>query len=203
MNRYEALQRVADLITEDDVVVAISLGRTKSEWYSLMPGDGTMFLPLMGGPMPFGLGVALGLPHRRVLVLDTDGSNLFDPSALCTLANERPSNLTVLVLDNEMYESVGGHPSATSRTVDLERLAAGAGIPVTATARSPHEVSSALSDMLSDGEVGYAVAKVEPGTVSLPPDKEKVTDSIEDKYRFLRHIERIEGISIRPFQVSD
>lgn len=201
MKSYEALQEVVGALTEEDLVVVTSTGRLKDEWYSMMPGDGTMFLPLMGGSLPFGLGLALVLTHRRVVVLDTDGSLLFDPAPLCTVANEAPQNLTLLVFDNEMYESIGGPPTHTSRNVDLEMLARGAGIKHTATARAPDEVLRALTSMLSDDQPGAIVVKIEPGKHrQFAPERGKKTDFVEDKYRFLRHVERQENLSIRtPF----
>jgi hypothetical protein len=53
--------------------------------------------------------------------------------------------------------------------------------------------------MLSDGQVGLLVAKIEPGLFKdIPPERAKESDGIEDKYRFMRHIEKLEKISIRP-----
>ena len=202
MKRYDALKRLADLVTPEDLVIT-SLGGTKLEWYSMMPGDGAMFLTLMGGPTPFGFGVATALPHRRVLVLDTDGSMLMNPGALCTLGNERPPNLTVLVFDNEVYEGAALHPTHTGRNVDLERIAAGAGIPCTATARDLDSVTQWASKMLDDGQVGFLLVKVEPGIATFPSEKRKITDGIEDKYRFVRYVERLENISIKPPYVAD
>ena len=136
MKRYDALQSLAGIVTGEDLVVT-SIGGVKTEWFALMPGDGTMFTDLLGCATPLALGVAMALPHRRVLGLDTDGSMLHNPGALCTVANELPPNLTIIVFDNERYESVtGGHRTHTSSNVDLERLAAGAGLPCTATARA-------------------------------------------------------------------
>lgn len=198
MKRYDALRELAGLVTDEDLVVAVSLGATKNEWYSLMPGDGTMFLPLMGGSLPFGIGMAVAQPERRVVVIDTDGSMLFGAASLCTLANEQPTNLTVLVLDNEMYESVGGHGSATSDRVDLAKLASGAGIAKAETARKPEQLREILTDLLTDDEVGFAVAKIEPGREALTPEQMKGTDATEDKYRFLRHVEKLQGAAIRP-----
>jgi thiamine pyrophosphate-dependent acetolactate synthase large subunit-like protein len=197
MKRYDALRQLAAQVTEEDLCVAVSLGATKNEWHSLMPGEGTMFLPLMGGSLPFGIGMAVAQPDRRIVVIDTDGSALFGAASLCTLANEAPPNLTALVLDNEMYESVGGHGSATRR-VDLAQLAAGAGVAKAATAREADELGQVLADLLTDGEVGFAVAKIEPGREPLEPSQVKGTDAMEDKYRFLRHMERLLGRPIRP-----
>ena len=202
MKRYEAMRRMAGLVTAEDLVVT-SIGTIKDEWYSLMPGDGTIFLSLMGGVVPFALGLAVALPHRRVVTFDTDGSCLANPGALCTIANELPPNLTILVFDNEIYEGVGGHPTHTSRNVDLERLAAGAGIPMTATARNPEAVTKLAAAMLADTQVGFLCVKIEPGVFrDFPPDRIKVSDGIEDKYRFIRHVERQEKISIKPHYIA-
>lgn len=198
MKRYDALQRMSRLVTADDYVVT-SIGTIKDEWYSLMPGDGTIFLSQMGGVIPFAFGLAVALPHRRVIAFDTDGSCLANLGAFCTLANELPSNLTVMVFDNQIYEGVGGHPTHTSRNVDLERIAAGAGIPVTATARDPEAVTRLASEMLADDQLGFICVKIEPGVFrDFPPDRFKVSDGTEDKYKFIRHVERREGISIKP-----
>ena len=203
MKRYEALQRIAKLVTAEDLVVT-SVGTIKNEWYSLMPGDGTFFLSLMGGVVPFAYGLAVALPHRRVLALDTDGGCLMNPGALCTMANELPPNVTILVFDNQIYEGVGTHPTHTSRNVDLERLAAGAGIPVTATARDPDAVTRHVTAMLADNQIGFVNLRIEPGVfTNFAKDRIKLSDGVEDKYKFIRHIERQENISIKPPYIAN
>lgn len=198
MKRYDALQRIAALLTPDDVV-AVSIGTIANEWYSVMPGDGSMFVSLMGGVVPFAFGLTVALPHRRVVAIDTDGSFLFNPGALCTVVNEQPANLTIVVIDNEMYEGVGGHPTHTKRRIDLERMAAGTGIAMTGTARDPDALGRLAGAMLADREPGFICAKVEPGVFrDFPADKVKHSDGAEDKYKFIRHIERREGVSIKP-----
>jgi sulfopyruvate decarboxylase subunit beta len=137
MKRYEALKELAGLVTHEDLVVT-SIGAVKPEWYSLMPSNGTMFADLLGCATPFSLGVALMLPHRRVLALDTDGGILFNLGALCTVGKELPPNLTIIVFDNEQYEGVvGGPPTHTSVNADIERIAAGAGIPLYSDGQKP------------------------------------------------------------------
>jgi sulfopyruvate decarboxylase subunit beta len=198
MKRYDAIQRIAKLLTPEDYVVT-SVGTIKAEWYSVTPTEGTFFLSLMGGVVPFAYGLAVALPHRRIVAFDTDGGCLMNPGALCTMANELPKNLTILVFDNEIYEGVGGHPTHTSRNVDLEKLAAGAGIPVTGTARDPETVTKLVSAMLADDTVGFLNLKVQPGVFrDFPAGRFKVSDGTEDKYKFIRHVERQEGLSIKP-----
>jgi len=204
MKRYELLKELAKLVTDQDLVVT-SIGGVKPEWYSLMPGNGTMFADLLGCATPFSLGVALNLPHRRVVALDTDGGMLFNLGALCTVGKESPPNLTIIVLDNERYEGVvGGPPTHTSGSVDLERMASAAGIPCTATAKTIENFVQSAATMMSDDKTGLMVAKIEPGIFKeIPPERAKESDGIEDKYRFLRHIEQLEKISIRPRYVRE
>ena len=204
MKRYELLKELAKLVTDQDLVVT-SIGGVKPEWYSLMPGNGTMFADLLGCATPFSLGVALNLPHRRVIALDTDGGMLFNLGALCTVGKELPPNLTIIVFDNEHYEGVVGcPPTHTGGRVDLAGMASAAGIPCAATVKSLENFVQSATMMLSDNKTGLIVAKIEPGVFKdIPPERVKQSDGIEDKYRFLRHIEQLEKISIRPRYVRE
>jgi sulfopyruvate decarboxylase subunit beta len=204
MKRYELLKELAKLVTDQDLVIT-SIGGVKPEWYSLMPGNGTMFADLLGCATPFSLGVALNLPHRRVVALDTDGGMLFNLGALCTVGKESPPNLTIIVFDNEHYEGVVGcPPTHTSGRMDLAGMASAAGIPCAATVKSLESFVQSATTMLSDNKTGLIVAKIEPGVFKdIPPDRVKQSDGVEDKYRFLRHIEQLEKISIRPRYVRE
>jgi sulfopyruvate decarboxylase subunit beta len=204
MKRYELLKELAKLVTDQDLVIT-SIGGVKPEWYSLMPGNGTMFADLLGCATPFSLGVALNLPHRRVIALDTDGGMLFNLGALCTVGKELPPNLTIIVFDNEHYEGVVGCPHThTGGRFDLAGMASSAGIPNTATVKSLENFVQSATMMLSDNKTGLIVAKIEPGVFKdIPPERVKQSDGIEDKSRFLRHIEQLEKISIRPRYVRE
>ena len=55
----------------------------------------------------------------------------------------------------------------------------------------------AADRVLNDNEFGFLVAKTAQAAVHRwPPEKQKTTDGIEEKYRFLRYVERLEGIRI-------
>ena len=204
MKRYDLLQELAKLITDQDLIVT-SIGGVKPEWYSLMPGNGTMFADLLGCATPFSLGVALNLPHRRVVALDTDGGMLFNLGALCTVGKESPPNLTIIVFDNEHYEGVVGcPPTHTGGRVDLAGMGSAAGIPCAATVKNLENFVQSATTMLSDNKTGLIIAKIEPGIFKdIPPERVKQSDGIEDKYRFLRHIEQLEKITIRPRYVRE
>ena len=46
--------------------------------------------------------------------------------------------------------------------------------------------------------MGYLVAKIDAGKHPWPVEKLKSTDGVEDKYRFMRYIEKLENIVIHP-----
>ncbi len=75
----------------------------------------------LGLCMPVGLGLALALPHRKVVVLDGDGNLLFNLASLADVAVHNPGNLITIVFDNESYQSCDGLPSATSAAVSKIR----------------------------------------------------------------------------------
>ncbi|NIR58575.1 MAG: thiamine pyrophosphate-binding protein, partial [Gammaproteobacteria bacterium] len=87
----------------------------------------------MGAAAMTGFGLALSQPERRVLVVTGDGELLMNVGALATIAVENPPNLSILCVDNGHYGETGYQRSHTSLGVDLERMAAGAGIKATRT----------------------------------------------------------------------
>ncbi|MQA97806.1 MAG: thiamine pyrophosphate-binding protein [Streptosporangiales bacterium] len=87
----------------------------------------------MGAATPIGLGLALARPDRRVLVLTGEGELLMSVGALATVGVLDPGNLSILCVDNGHYGETGYQKSHTSRGVDLELMARGAGIRRTLT----------------------------------------------------------------------
>ncbi|MCH7569440.1 MAG: thiamine pyrophosphate-binding protein, partial [Deltaproteobacteria bacterium] len=134
MIRYECLELLAPLVT-DQLVVTSQSGQ-KIEWGHLSNHEGNLLLGMMGCALGVGIGLALALPHRRVIVLESDGSILLSLSSLATLANLNPHNLGVFVFDNEVYSgSRISHPTATAGKTDLTAMARGAGIQHSITVR--------------------------------------------------------------------
>jgi sulfopyruvate decarboxylase subunit beta len=66
-----------------------------------------------------------------------------------------------VVFDNESLLSVGGFPTATATGSDIAAMAAGAGVPRTATVRTLEEFGAAFTAALGAGELTTLVAKVE------------------------------------------
>ena len=81
------------------------------EWNDLNPRELNFFANgAMGLGSSHALGIALGHPDRRVVVLDGDGSLLMNLGSLVTIAAVAPKNFVHFVCDNECYEANGGHP---------------------------------------------------------------------------------------------
>src|SRR3954447_6162123 len=112
MRRYDALQAIAPVI--GDSLVITNLANTATEWRAVRPHEGNLYFVGMGMVTPYATGLALALPHRRVLALDGDGGILFDLTVLGTLAQIAPANLCVIVFDNEGYVSTGKWSSTAS-----------------------------------------------------------------------------------------
>src|SRR5258706_5449782 len=115
--RIEVIRHIAALTGPQDLFVT-SIGATLDDWWNHKQADNTFFTTVLGSVSTTALGLAIALPHRRIIALESDGSVLMNTGALCTLAAERPDNLTIVVMDNSIYECIGGPPTHT-RTADL------------------------------------------------------------------------------------
>ena len=82
----------------------------------------------MGLACPIALGVALAQPGRRVFALEGDGSLLMQLGCLTTIATQAPENLTLIVMDNGIYQITGGQPTPGATTSDIVAVAQGCGL---------------------------------------------------------------------------
>ncbi|MCS6852876.1 MAG: thiamine pyrophosphate-dependent enzyme [Gemmataceae bacterium] len=86
------------------------------------------YMPSAMGHAPgLGLGLALAQPQRGVIVVNGDGCTLMNLGALVTLA-DNPAPLTLVIIDNGMYEVTGGQPTPAAGRVDFAAIARGAGV---------------------------------------------------------------------------
>jgi thiamine pyrophosphate-dependent acetolactate synthase large subunit-like protein len=195
MTRFACMERLAARLRDE--LVILSLGGSVDEWYTAAPHmrAASLFQQQLGCVTPQAFGLAVGLPHRRIVSLDTDGGLLFNLGILATLGNEQPPNLFVVVWDNECYASIGGPPTHTAfGRVDLAAIARGAGVAQAHTARTLADFDAHCAAGLAAAEPYLVVAKVAPGT--HPGIRRKPSDGREDKYIFVRHVEATEGITI-------
>lgn len=191
MKRFDCLKTLAAII--DDALVVTSAGATTLEWNALRPGDGNFRVRTLGLCSSIALGMALGLPHRKIVALDGDGSLLMNLCSLPTLARLRPGNLLHIVFDNEVYEASGSGKTATACGTDLVGIAAAAGIERAVWAGSLESFNEAATAAIRGDELCLIGVKIDSVRVEVPPFP---MDEIENKYRFIRYIERTEDIQI-------
>jgi sulfopyruvate decarboxylase subunit beta len=188
MKRIDCLKALARVTKDDDLVVT-NLGNTPHEWLSVRPSRANLYGMNLGECTPVALGLALALPHRRVIALDGDGNLLLNLVSLADTAYHKPSNLRIVVFDNQAYESPGGMPTATAHGVDLVQVAKGCGIAKSVMASTVEDFSEKIK-LFADPELCFLVAKIETGTIERPPYAS--LDYKFNKYIFATYIEETE-----------
>lgn len=191
MRRYECLEVLAPRIS-DELVVS-NVARTSFEWHMLCPREGNLYTMAMGMVTSVAHGLALALPHRRVIALDGDGGMLLNLGPLATIGNTRPDNLISIVFDNASYASTGGLPTATAGAADLAAIGRGAGIVNSVAVETLDEFQAVLTSAYQGGGPWLIVARVVNEKPAVEP---KLMDGRENKYRFVRYIEQTEGKTI-------
>ncbi len=108
--------------------IVVPVYQAAFEWLAIAPGALTyLAVGAMGQASSHALGLALGRPDKRVLVLDGDGSLLMNLGSLVTIAGAAPRNLVHFVCVNGTYEANGGHPIPGAGRVDFAGFARAAG----------------------------------------------------------------------------
>lgn len=199
MKRIDCLKIAAEEI--GDALVISTVGGAAAEWNSIRPGDGNLRCRTLGLVSSIAMGLALALPKRRVVGLDGDGALLMNACGLPTLAWQNPPNLTLLVFDNGIYEASGLRRTATSAGADLMAMARGAGVKNASWASSLDDFRRLLREAVCKNALAMVGVKSDAGidyfkTWQRLPSFEY--NEVENLYRFMRHIEKLEGRRLVP-----
>jgi len=145
----------------DAIVIS---GRGGKHWITM--SDTALDMPLgdpaMGGHSGFGLGLALALPHKKIVLFDSEGDLQMSMGILMTIAEQKPENFYHFMLDNECYATTGGQPVANAKNVKYDQLAAGAGYPRSFAFDSLEKFEHALPDILEKKGPVFVAMKVKP-----------------------------------------
>ena len=192
MKRYECLQAIAPLIKEELFVT--TAGGATSEWAAVRPGDNNFQVKTLGLCSSIGLGLAIAVPRRKVFVFDGDGALWMNFGSLATIGLHQPKNLIHICWDNREYESSGGEPTVSrAGRIDFSAVARAAGIQSARSVETVQELVQAVRDALDRNGPHFIWARIEPGRAKVPP---LPYDELENKYRFIRYIEKTEGIAV-------
>jgi thiamine pyrophosphate-dependent acetolactate synthase large subunit-like protein len=127
MSLTAALEVLRALRREEIVVTTMGTAR---EWPKLSehPLDFHYIPSAMGHAPMLGLGLALARPDRETIVLNGDGCMLMSLGCLVTIAASGARNLTLVIIENGLYEVTGGQRTAAVGTgVDFAQFAQAAG----------------------------------------------------------------------------
>ncbi|MGE0759596.1 MAG: thiamine pyrophosphate-dependent enzyme [Pirellulaceae bacterium] len=183
MDGTAALAVLARLRTTELVVT--TMGATR-EWSRLTDSPWDLhYLPSAMGHAPMlGLGLALARPERSVIVLNGDGSQLMSLGCLVTIAASGATNLTLVVLDNGVYEVTGGQATpGRIAGVDFALIARGAGFPTAATFDDISAWEQQAGTCLAGPGPRLIALHVSPVTQDVVP---RVTISLPERLRRLR-----------------
>jgi len=166
LHRRDVVKRLLEDRPRNLLAVA---GLGSSAWDVCAAGDhpaNFCFIGAMGQAAPFALGLALAQPAKPVVLFTGDGDLLMSLGVLATIANQAPSNLGIVVLDNEVYFETGGQVTATAGPTDLAAVARGAGFRHALTLTGDRELP-ALKRALFDCD-GLCFATVKVAAERLP-----------------------------------
>jgi sulfopyruvate decarboxylase subunit beta len=159
MNRRDAFRALARLITDEIVVASYS---SAFEWLAIAPRPLNYFsVGAMGLDSSHALGLALGAPEKRVVVLQGDGSLLMNLGSLVTIAAAAPQNLIHFVAQNGTYEANGGHP-IPDQGAGFAAMARAAGYPCAHDFSDLASFATALPSLLTTPGPVFATLHVAP-----------------------------------------
>jgi sulfopyruvate decarboxylase subunit beta len=151
-----------------DQIVVTTMGSAR-EWPKLSqhPLDFHYVPSSMGQAPALGLGLALAKPQREVIVLNGDGGMLMNLGCLVTIVASGARNITVIVLENGIYEVTGGQQTAALAArsyaeVDFAGFARAAGFALAERFDRLEEWQNLAADILGRTGPRFIVLSVEP-----------------------------------------
>jgi sulfopyruvate decarboxylase subunit beta len=180
----------------EDVLRAIAAARgdaicvptmtTSPSWRTLAPDDLSIgCVGFMGGASSLGLGLALAMPSRRVIVFDGDGSLLMQLGSLATIAGAAPRNLTHLIFKNGVYQTAGAQEIPGGLQVDFVQMARGAGYRKAYAVTELDDFKSRLPSMLTDQ--GPLLVELHTGLADKTPMTDRGGLPFHQQVDHLRH----------------
>jgi thiamine pyrophosphate-dependent acetolactate synthase large subunit-like protein len=149
MNRFDLTKRLLSKLKQEEAVIG-GIGNTNFDlWAAGHRPQNFYMLGSMGLAFPIALGVALAQPKRRVFALEGDGSLLMQLGSLSTIATLAPKNLTMVVMDNGIYQITGAQPTPAAAKTDIIAIAVASGIANSAWAADEDDFERLVEQSLA------------------------------------------------------
>ena len=166
MKRDACLQVLARHRT-DEIVVAVY--KAAQEWLHISPSDlNYTFTGAMGQGSSHALGLALGRPDRRVVVLDGDGSLLMNLGTMVTIGNKAPKNLYHFLFNNGVYAVTGGQPVPGEGIMSWEDMAKSAGYTAVFSFDNLEDFTTGIDQVLASAGPVFINLRIEPEIENTP-----------------------------------
>jgi thiamine pyrophosphate-dependent acetolactate synthase large subunit-like protein len=149
MNRFDLTSRLVARLKHEEAVIG-GIGNTNFDlWAAGHRPQNFYMLGSMGLAFPIALGVALAQPARRVFALEGDGSLLMQLGSLTTIATLAPKNLTMVVMDNGVYQITGAQPTPAAAVADIVAIAVASGLTNSAWAADEEDFERLIEQSMS------------------------------------------------------
>lgn len=186
ISRFEALRAAVSALSAEPVVHAN--GYVCRESFAVKDRiENFYMIGSMGLASAIGLGVALAVPRRPVVVFDGDGNLLMSLGILPmigggpVMGRGRPGNLVHVVFDNALYGSTGNQASP-SRAVGLHHIARAAGYERAIAVATADELRAAVAAAVAGGGPSFILARV-TGEEQPAPRIPYPPEEIRDRFR--------------------
>jgi len=164
MKGHEIIELLGAFLQGNELIVG-SNGNISRQVFHYLPKPQVYLRGSMGLPMAVGLGLAISQPDRKVIVITGDGNFLMGLGAITTISSLKPSNLRIMIIDNELYATTGGQKTASS-IIEYATMIRGIGIEATESIYSNDNkqiIQEKLSWLLKGDELQVFHVKVQPG----------------------------------------
>ena len=178
MNRADLTSRLVARLKIEEAVVG-GIGNTNFDlWAAGHRPQNFYMLGSMGLAFPIALGVALAQPKRRVFALEGDGSLLMQLGCLSTIATLKPKNLTMVLMDNGIYQITGAQPTPAAATTDLMAVAIGCGLTNSTWAADEEDFERLIDQSLTSSEPMLIGVRIDdkPGTGATRRDPVQIRE---------------------------
>ncbi len=144
--------------------IAVAVYQMAFDWMQIRPHPlNYLCTGAMGQASSHALGLAVGVPHEKVVVLDGDGSLLMNLGSLVTIANMAPPNLIHFVGQNGIYEVNGEFPIPNAARIDFAAMAQAAGYRHAVTLDEESDFRAQIGKILQLTGPVFVCLKIKPG----------------------------------------
>jgi thiamine pyrophosphate-dependent acetolactate synthase large subunit-like protein len=178
MNRFDLTQRLVAKLKNEEAVVG-GIGNTNFDlWAAGHRPQNFYMLGSMGLAFPIALGVALAQPKRRVFALEGDGSLLMQLGSLSTIATLAPKNLTMVVMDNGIYQITGAQPTPGAALTDIVAIAVASGLSNSAWAADEEDFERLIEQSMTAASPTLIGVRIDdrPGTGATRRDPVQIRE---------------------------